>query len=122
MTTPTLGGQTLPDPRDGGYREEAVYRGTGTELADGTISWQLTQATVKRKFTLEFVGITTTQVGNVETAIATVDDGSATFVSPFNVSYTVYRDPDNPHVEWRYYLVKQGSEVRADGTLYLRQA
>lgn len=119
-TQPVLGSTTLPHPA--GYRETPEWRGAMAEMADGTVVTHLVQTGAKRSFTLRWTGLTATDVGNVETAWTGIKQSSASFTSPRNVSYTVTLDPQQQGLEWEWYLVKGGTELRANGELRLREA
>lgn len=119
-TQPVLGSTTLPHPT--GYTETPEFRGATVEMADGSLVTHLVQSGAKRRFVLRWTGLTATQVGDVETAWAAIKAGSAAFTSPRNVSYTgVNLDPGQRELVWEWYLVKGGTELRANGELALRE-
>ena len=118
-TAPTLGGTTLPDPS--GYRERVGYRGAPSEMADGTLAWDLVNVNAKREFTITWKALTAANKTTLETAFATVKSASATFLAPTNVSYTVTRHPEQGDIEFE--AIKQNSTtLRYNVTLQLREA
>lgn len=118
-TTPTLGGTSLPSPS--GYNERVGYRGAPSEMADGTLAWDLVNTNAKREFTVIWRAITAANKTTIETAFATVKSASATFLSPTNVSYTVTRHPEQAEIEFE--AVKQNSTtLRFNVEMRLREA
>ena len=121
ITTPALGGTTLPQvgARDS-YMEFPGYRGADLEMASGALATDLVSTGVKRRFELAWLGLTETQVNTVLTAFATVRDSSASFTSPLGGSYTVTRDFGAMEVETSWY--RGGGVARADCRMRLREA
>ena len=91
VTTPILGGTTLPQCSE--YDEEFDYRGVTTEMADGSELIDLVSATGKHVFSLGWQNITATQKGTVETGFATIKTAytASNFTSPNGSVYTVTR-------------------------------
>ena len=120
ITTPVLGGTTLPQvgARDS-YMEFAGYRGSDLEMASGALATDLVSTSVKRRFELAWLGLTEAQVTTVLTAFATVRDSSASFTSPLGGSYTVTRDYGAMEVELSWY--RGGGVARADCRMRLRE-
>lgn len=119
VTTPALGGTTLPQvsARDGFY-ETGEYRGGDVITANGNVVTDLLTTTLKYVFELHWVGLTESQVTTVRTAWATVDDSSASFTSPRGGSHTVTRDVGaNLDIVW----YKAADGLRADVTMRLRE-
>lgn len=121
ITTPALGGTTLPQVYvKGGFMEYPGYRGADLEMASGALATDLISTSVKRRFELYWVGLTEAQVSTVLTAFATVDDSSASFTSPLGGSYTVTRDYGALELEITWYMVGGGT-ARADVRMRLRE-
>ena len=120
ITTPALGGTTLPQVYvKGGFMEYPGYRGADLEMASGALATDLISTSVKRRFELYWVGLTEAQVSTVLTAFATVDDSSASFTSPTGGSYTVTRDYGALELEVQWY--RGGGVARADVRMRLRE-
>jgi hypothetical protein len=119
ISTATLGGTTLPDVTTDGFKEGYGYRGSDREMLSGAVVTDLVTASAKRTFELSWREITETQVNTIKTAFATVDDGSATLVTPLNATVTVTRDVGFMalDIQWR----SRGRKVRADVTMKLRE-
>lgn len=118
-TQPTLGGVGLPYPSS--YSERVSYRGGSSEMADGTVAFDLVSTSQKREFTLGWKGLTDAQRGAVLGGYAAVQSASATFLSPANTSYTVTRHPEQGELEFE--AVKQNSTtLRWSVTMRLREA
>lgn len=119
ISTATLGGVTLPDVTTDGFREGYGYRGSDREMLSGAVVTDLVTASAKRTFELSWRELTETQVGTIKTAFATVDDGSATLVTPLGSTVTVTRDIGFMaiDIQWR----SRGRKVRADVTIKLRE-
>ncbi|HQV45528.1 MAG TPA: hypothetical protein PK478_05170 [Nitrospira sp.] len=120
ITTPALGGTTLPQVyyRDS-YLEFPGYRGADVEMASGALSTDLVSTSIKRRFELAWVAMTEAQVATILTAFATVRDGSASFTSPLGGSYTVTRDVAAMEVDLSWYRL--GGVARADVRMRLRE-
>ncbi len=120
ITTPALGGTTLPQVYvKGGFVEYPGYRGADLEMASGALATDLISTSVKRHFELYWVGLTEAQVNTVLTAFATVDDSSASFTSPVGGSHTVTRDYGALELEVQWY--RGGGVARADVRMRLRE-
>lgn len=116
-TTPTLGGTAMPQVSL--YTEEPKYYGGNVITAAGSVRWQLVSTTLYRTYTLEWVALTEAEVGTVEAAWATVDNGTAAFVIPrTGGTITVDRDPDAT-LNWTWFTDASGN-FRADGRMILR--
>lgn len=117
-TQPVLGTVTMPKVT--AYIEEPMYYGGHVITAVGSVRWQLVDANIRRRFTMEWTALTEAQVTTVETGWALVDNGTAAFTSPRNGSYTVDRDPDTPFLTWTWFTDGTGA-LRADGRMLLRE-
>jgi len=95
-TIPTLGGVTLPPPKDQPYKR--LYRGGSLQMADGSIVHDLTDATARHSFRLEWVYLSSTQLTTVQTAFDGIKNATAVYVSIRNTSHTVTR-PDDGELE-----------------------
>ena len=120
ITTPVLGGVTLPQVmwRDG-YSEGLELRGSDMIMASGAMKTDLVQSTGKRKFELKWRGLTESQVSTVENGWATVYTASVAFTSPRGGTFTVTRDTGSNALELNWY--KTASGMRADVSLRLRE-
>ena len=94
VTTPILAGTTLPNPSE--FTISRNYRGTTTEMADGTVRIDLVSTTAKHVFTLAWTGLTSTQVGTVTTAFDAIKESysASNFTAPNGTVYTVTRDSE----------------------------
>ena len=118
-TTPTLASYTLPPPTaDGGYKVKDDFRGYGSTMADGSVVFDLVNASVKRTFTLRWNALTATERGTIETAFGAIKNASGAFVGPDGTSCNVTRDPSNQSIEFEAYVVAGGAlRYRAELTL-----
>ena len=122
MAVPVLGSVTMPAiAAADGYSEVLAYRGGMRRKANGSVTTQLVDANVKRKFRLTWPALTDAQKTTVTSAFATVDDSSASFTAPTGTTYTVTRDPDSPGVSFDMYMIGGGT-VRWRCTMYLETA
>lgn len=118
MSAPTLDGETLTYPNE--YDEGREFRGGTVELADATQHTDLVQAAAKRRFRLEWVALTTTEKGTLQTAFdGMVTGGSATYEDMDSASYTVTADGE---AELVFKAVKTAGGKRWAVTLELREA
>jgi len=93
ITTPVLGGTTLPQVGADGYDERPLLRGVQTTMANGALATDLTSSTVKRKFELRWKLLSEAEASTVVSAwSAMVVAGSAAFTSPLGGTYTVTHD------------------------------
>ena len=72
----------------------------------------------KREQTLQEVPIA---VSVVEAGLDTINNGTASFTSPRNATYTVTRSPEATGIAWVWFTDGAGN-LRADGSLTLREA
>jgi hypothetical protein len=86
-TTPTLGGVSLPMPKEQTYTR--LYRGGTLEMADGSIVHDLVDATVRHRFRLRWEYLSSTEKGTIQTQWDALKNATATYLSIENVSYTV---------------------------------
>jgi hypothetical protein len=114
-TVPVLGGTTLPAPKEQPYRR--IYRGGTLIMADGSIVHDLVDATARHLFRLEFVYLTATQLGTVQTAWDAIKNTTATYVSIRNTSHTVTR-PDGAELEI-VPVVTAGGDIKFNVTMEL---
>ena len=122
-TTPVLGGQTLKDPAvDGGYKEEIIYRGASVTMADGSIKFDLVQATAKHEFTLKWTAMTSAQKTTLETAFATIKTSYSNnnFTAPTGTQYTVTRHDSQGTLKWDSDIIA-GNTLRWGTSLKLRE-
>ena len=111
----TLAGQTLPDPNN--YQVELGYRGSGVTMASGAVKFDLTSATVKRKFTFTWKALTATNKTALEAAWASLKTASGSLTNYDSASYTVTRDPASPNLN--LVDLKTGTGVRWSVTIIL---
>lgn len=100
ISAPVLAGQTLPYPRT--YKKTAVWRSGATTTADGTVSHDLVNDSVKYRFEMTWQNATESGIGNLETAYAAMGTSPVTFVDTMGDTYTVTRSPDDTGltVDW----------------------
>lgn len=113
--------RSLPQPKKpDGYSEELFQRGTVRRMASGVLVREATSTTVFRRFTLQWVYLTASQVGIVNNAIADMDDGStATFTNPQGSNYTVVLAEDS-FPQWAITTDGAGA-FRYSGSIVLEQ-
>jgi len=119
VTTATLGGVTLPHVQPDGFREEYGYRGSDREMLSGAMVTDLVTATPKRTFELTWREMSESQVSTLKTAFATVDDSSATLVTPLGATVTVTRDIGALALDIRW--SSRRATARATVTMRLRE-
>lgn len=120
ITTPVLGGTTLPQVTADGYDEMPELRGAADEMANGALATDLVSATVKRRFELRWKMLTETEITTVTGAwSAMVIAGSANFTAPGGGTYTVTHD-DQLKLEVRWEKLTKTAMLGAL-TLKLRQ-
>src|SRR5690606_22736685 len=119
ITTPALGGTTLPQvgARDS-YMEFPVYRGADLEMASGALATDLVSTSVKRRFSFAWLGMTEAQVTTVLTAFSTVRDSRESFTSRLVGSYSVTMVYRALEVELKWYEAGPFSGSPAKGTAY----
>ena len=88
-TTPTLGTVTLPRPA--GYTEQRSFRGAMSEMANGTVAFDLVQSTAKRLYTLSWTNVSDADKTTIETAFDLLGTATQSFVAPTGGSTTVTR-------------------------------
>lgn len=87
-SAPILGGVTLPLPAK--YEEAWFQRGTARRMADGSIRWDYISVTMKRKFRISWLNISSANRTTVLSAINTAITGiGVSYTSPEGSSYTV---------------------------------
>jgi len=113
--------RALPQPMQNGYTVEIWTRGKAHRMASGALVRERTSATMLRRFTIEWVYLTSAQRGVVDNAVTDMLDGStATFYPPDGSSYTVVLAEDELP-EWKIAKVKGNTEFRYSGKLKLEQ-
>lgn len=117
MTTPVLGGVTLPEPSE--YRAKVGYRGAGRVMADGSVAYDLISTTAKSEWTLTWPALTTAQRATVASAFDTVKNSSAAFTSLEGTSTNVTRLPEQDTIEFEAVQTRNGPRWRC--TLVLRE-
>lgn len=118
ISTPTLGGVTLPVPSK--YDEENFTKGTVKRMANGALVRDLVQSGAKNRFMLDFDMLTDAQRTSVRSGVATVRDGSSvTFLAPTGTSYTVVL-AEGGEPEWEAVPLR-GTELRWRGAIKLEE-
>jgi hypothetical protein len=77
---PTLNNITLPPLTD--YKEQHTWRGAMTEMADGSVAFDLVASLPKRTFTLTWRTLTQTQKQTLEAALLDLRTDPAPFTPP----------------------------------------
>lgn len=111
MTTPILGGTTLPEPNE--YEEVEEYRGAGRLMASGAVVYDLLSATAKHVYTLTWDALTGAEKATVKTAFATVKTSSAAFTTLEGASVTVTRDPGEDDITFTAVPAANGTRWKA---------
>jgi hypothetical protein len=115
------GTRALPAPMQNGYSVEIWSRGTAHRMASGALVREVTSSGVWRRFTIEWLNLTETQRGYVDTAVNDMLDGStATFTDPAGTSYTVTLG-ESGLPDWQVLKAKKNTELRYSGRLTLEQ-
>ena len=85
-----------------GYAETYRTREKWRTLADGAVWVDRLNTSSKRDFRLDFCNITTAQKDTIGSAFGKVitDNGTATYTSPANLTYTVTVHPQQPGLSW----------------------
>lgn len=86
-TTPTLGGVSLPIPKEQSYAR--LFRGGTLMMADGSIVHDLVDTTVRYRFRLRWEYLTATEKGTIQTQWDAIKNATATYLSVENASHTV---------------------------------
>lgn len=86
-TTPTLGGVSLPVPKE--QKRRRFYRGGTLEMADGSIVHDLVDATARHGFTLRWEFRTDAELATITAQWDAIKNTTATYVSVTNTSHTV---------------------------------
>ena len=96
------GPTSLPHPS--GFTESINQRGTGRELADGGVTFDLVDSGIKRSWSITWTNVTTSDRTDIETFVTTLDAGTSLFRPPQESGgsdeYTVTRDEGLTAVEW----------------------
>lgn len=95
-TTPTLGGVTLPMPKEQSYAR--LFRGGTLQMADGSIVHDLVDTTVRYRFNLRWELLTSTEKGTIQTQWDAIKNTTATYLSIENASHTVTQ-PDGAELK-----------------------
>lgn len=119
VTAPVLDGVTLAHPNK--YSCPLEFRGGASEKADGSLQFDLVQSSAKRKFTMEWPALTSTQAGSVETAWGGLDSGTASFTAPDGSTYTVTRDASGGGLDKEMFVIASGG-IRWRMKISLREA
>lgn len=121
-TQPTLNSANIPYPKsEDGYVEESFLKGSVRRMANGALVRDLVTTSVKLRFTLNYVHLTITERGQVDTALGYLKDGtSRTYLSPRNVSYTVVL-AEGGEPKWEVRTVQGGAAFRYSGTLIMEE-
>lgn len=117
MTTPILGGVTLPEPSE--YRAKVGYRGAGRVMADGSVAYDLYSTSAKTEWTLTWPALTTAQRATVASAYDTIKNSSAAFTSLEGTVTTVTRLPEQDTLEFEAIQTRNGPRWRC--TMVLRE-
>lgn len=117
MTTPVLGGYSLPDPSE--YEETEEYRGGGRLMASGAVVYDLLSTIAKHAYMLTWDTLTSSQKTTVKAAFATVKNSSAAFTTLEGTSVTVTRDPEQDNITFK--AVATASGTRWGTSMRLRE-
>lgn len=120
---PVLATNNLPHPAGpSGYDEQLEFRGAPSEMADGSVMFDLVNPTGKHLFVLKWENITATQKATVETAWTAIymSYSANNFTAPTGTTYTVTRDPGQTKIDWKSTITGAG-ELVWSGELRLRE-
>ena len=122
MAQPQINGSNIPYPSASSPPERTeAYRGSGREMADGSVVFQWVAASIKHAFNLTWTNITSTDLNTLQSAYATVAAGTSTSYKDVNGStYNVTLDPDSPEMKITY-AKAAGGTLRYTVTWQLRQ-
>jgi hypothetical protein len=118
VTQPVLESQTLAYPTE--YTEQRLYRGTATEMADGSERIDLVNANAKHEFTMSWVGLTAAQKATITTAFDTLKSSYSAnnFTSPNGTTYTVTRGSE---LSWTTFISVADLRYNTSSPLILRE-
>ena len=119
FTTPALGGTTMPQCSE--YKYMRAYRGGSIRLGDGSLAYDVVNATVKRTFELSWRNVSEANRDTINTAYATVASATASLTTPDGVTATVNRAEDQPALDWSA-VAKSGSVFLWSTTMRLEEA
>ncbi len=115
-TTPVLGATTLPNPSD--FEKKRAFRGSMTEMADGSVAFDVVSTNVKHAYTLKWAQLDDTDKGKIETAYDAMKTASVSFTPPDGSSAaTVTRTETEP----TFVMVTTALGLRWNVTLELRE-
>ena len=94
-------------PQVSQYSTRIEYLGGAVTLASGDLRRDLVDGNGKRRWTLTWAALTSTELGNVIAAHSSAVAGDVSFTSPDGTGYTVNAGP-NPTMTWEAYKVPGG--------------
>lgn len=118
ISAPVLATNTLAVPNR--YKQYAGYRGGTSIMADGSMTTDLVNATVKLRWEMGWDWLTLAQVATLKTAVDAVKASSGTFVDVDGTSYTVTLDDGFLEIELEMKKIA-GNNQRFSTTIKLRQ-
>lgn len=104
MAQPQINSVNIPYPSAGAPPErDEAYRGTGHEMADGSVVFQWVTTDRKNLFKLTWENISSTDLGTLRTAWKTVADNTTTTYKDVNgTTYNVTLDPQDLELHIKY--------------------
>ena len=102
INTIALGGHNLPQCQVFSVRVD--YLGGATTLADGSLRRDLMDTACRHRWTLTWVSLTGTEIGNILHAFDGAVAGDVAFTAPDGTGYTVNAG-EKPTLSWDAYKV-----------------
>jgi hypothetical protein len=85
----SIAGTALPDPAH--IQEDYAFRGAATEMADGSLQFDLVQSGAKRVWALTWTTLTAAQKTDLESALAAIKETPGVYTDMESNSHTVTR-------------------------------
>lgn len=115
FAAPILAGTTLAAPAT--YEDDYDYRGSGTTMADGSITFDVVDTNYRRTIKMTWVLITDAEKAAILAAWSGLKTADASFTPPEGTAITVTRTEKGPS----FNAVKSALGNRWNGSLELRQ-
>jgi hypothetical protein len=107
MAINTIVINSVNQPQVSQYTTRIEYLGGSTILASGDLRRDLVDSNGKRRWTLTWASLDSTDLGKVITAHSSAVAADVGFTSPDGTGYTVNAGP-NPSMQWEAYKVPGG--------------
>ena len=115
-TQPILGGASLPNPAE--YKEQRAFRGAMTEMADGSVVFDVVDADTKKLYTLTWKTISNANKVLVEAVYDALKIASAAFTPPTGAAETNVTRTDK---EIEFTVLNTAAGLRWNVSMELRE-